>query len=121
MTATGSSGLAERRCVPCRGGTEPLRGQPLEALLDELGGGWRAVDEHHLAKEFRFRDFAGALAFANQIGALAEEQSHHPDLHLAWGKLGITIWTHKIDGLTESDFVFAAKIDHLFSTRSGSD
>jgi len=115
MTTPESSGLAARRCVPCRGGTKPVRGQPLAALLGELGGGWRVVDEHHLEKEFRFRDFAGALAFANQIGALAEEQSHHPDLHLAWGRLGVTVWTHKIDGLTESDFVFAAKIDRLFA------
>ena len=120
MTTPGSSGLAARRCVPCRGGTPPLRGEPLAALLRELGGGWRALDEHHLEKEFRFRDFAGALAFANRIGALAEEQSHHPDLHLAWGRLGVSIWTHKIDGLTESDFVFAAKIDRLFAEPGGS-
>jgi 4a-hydroxytetrahydrobiopterin dehydratase len=114
MTTAAPGGLAARRCIPCRGGTQPLRGAPLAALLAELGGGWRAVDEHHLEKQFRFRDFAGALAFAGRIGALAEEQSHHPDLHLAWGKLGVEIWTHKIDGLTESDFVFAAKIDRLF-------
>ena len=117
MTTPESNPLAARRCVPCRRGKPPLRGQPLAALLGELGGGWRAVDEHHLEKEFRFRDFAGALDFANQIGALAEEQSHHPDLHLAWGRLGVTLWTHRIDGLTESDFVFAAKIDRLFSSR----
>lgn len=120
MATPGSSGLAARRCVPCRGGTPPLRGEPLAALLRELGGSWRAVDEHHLEKEFRFRDFAGALAFANRIGALADEQSHHPDLHLAWGKLGVSIWTHVIDGLTESDFVLAAKIDQLMETRSES-
>ena len=89
MATPGSSGLAARRCVPCRGGTPPLRGEPLAVLLDELGGGWRAVDEHHLEKEFRFRDFAGALAFANQTGALAEEQSHHPDLKIGWGRLGV--------------------------------
>ena len=75
MTTPGSRELAARRCVPCRGGTEPLRGAALAALLAQLGGGWRVVDEHHLEKEFRFRDFAGALAFANEIGALAEEQS----------------------------------------------
>jgi 4a-hydroxytetrahydrobiopterin dehydratase len=120
MATPGSSGLAARRCVPCRGGTPPLRGEPLAALLRELGGGWRAEGEHHLEKEFRFRDFAGALAFANRIGALADEQSHHPDLHLAWGKLGVSIWTHTIDGLTESDFVLAAKIDQLMETRSES-
>jgi len=115
-----ASALVSRRCSACRSGTPPLRGEPLARLLAELGGGWRVVDGHHLEKEFRFRDFAGALAFANQIGALAEEQSHHPDLHLAWGRLGVTVWTHKIDGLTESDFVFAAKLDQLFAARSGS-
>jgi 4a-hydroxytetrahydrobiopterin dehydratase len=116
MTTPGSGELAARHCVPCRGGTQPLRGEALAGLLSQLGGGWRAVDEHHLEKQYRFRDFAGALAFANEIGALAEEQSHHPDLLVAWGKLGVTIWTHKIDGLTESDFVFAAKIDQRFAS-----
>jgi 4a-hydroxytetrahydrobiopterin dehydratase len=111
---SGGAALAARRCVPCRGGTPPLRGAGLSALLLELGGGWRVIDEHHLEKQFRFRDFAGALAFANRIGALADEQSHHPDLHVAWGRLGVTLHTHVIDGLTESDFVLAAKIDRLF-------
>ena len=117
MTTPGSGELAAKRCVPCRGGTEPLRGAALAALLAQLGGGWQVIDEHHLEKQFRFRDFAGALAFANEIGALADEQNHHPDLHVAWGRLGVTIWTHTIDGLTESDFVFAAKVDQRFSAR----
>jgi 4a-hydroxytetrahydrobiopterin dehydratase len=112
MTPAGDE-LAARRCVPCRGGTQPLRGAALAELLAQLGGGWRAVDEHHLEKQFRFRDFAGALAFANRIGALADEQSHHPDLHVAWGRLVVKIWTHVIDGLSENDFVFAAKVDRL--------
>ena len=108
-----ASRLAARRCVPCRGDTPPLRGDALAKLLAELGGGWRAVDEHHLEKEYRFKDFADALAFVNRVGALAEEQQHHPDLVLTWGKVRVAIWTHKIDGLTESDFVFAAKTDAL--------
>ena len=118
MTTPGSAELAAKRCVPCRGGTPPLRGAELVALLARLGGGWRAIDEHHLEKEFRFRDFAGALAFANAIGALADEQNHHPDLHLSWGRLGVTIWTHTINGLAESDFVFAAKVDRLFAEQA---
>jgi 4a-hydroxytetrahydrobiopterin dehydratase len=105
--------LASKRCVPCRGGVPPLAGAELEALLGELGGGWQVVDGHHLRKEFRRKDFVDALAFVNRIGALAEEQAHHPDLHLAWGRVVVEIWTHKIDGLTESDFVFAAKTDRL--------
>jgi len=110
------SELARKRCVPCRGGVPPLRGAALTDLLDQLGGpasGWRVVDEHHLEKEYRFSNFADALAYVNRVGAMAEEQQHHPDLFLAWGKLRVAIWTHKIDGLTESDFVFAAKCDAL--------
>jgi 4a-hydroxytetrahydrobiopterin dehydratase len=104
--------LASRSCVPCRGGVPPLRGQELEALRRELPT-WDVLAEHHLEKTFRFPDFRSALEFTNRVGALAEEQGHHPDLHLAWGKVTVTIWTHKIDGLTESDFVLAAKIDRL--------
>ncbi len=117
MTTPGSGELAAKRCVPCRGGTQPLRGAAPAALLAQLAGGWCAIGEHHLEKQFRFRDFAGALRFANAIGALADEQNHHPDLLVAWGKLGVTIWTHKIDGLTESDFVFAAKLDQRFAAQ----
>jgi 4a-hydroxytetrahydrobiopterin dehydratase len=105
--------LSREKCVPCRGGVPPLKGSDLAAMLSELGSDWRVIDQHHLEKEFRFRNFAEALAFTNKIGALAEEQGHHPDILLAWGKVGVKIWTHKIDGLTRSDFVLAAKIDRL--------
>lgn len=106
------SSLAAKMCVPCRGGVPPLAGPEIERLLAELGpNGWRAADSHHLDKEYSFPDFAQALAFVNRVGAIAEEQGHHPDLYLTWGKVRITIWTHKIDGLTESDFVLAAKCD----------
>ena len=105
--------LAERKCVPCRGGVPPVKGDELARLSRELGGGWQVVGEHHLEKEFRWKDFREALAFTNRVGELAEEQNHHPDIHLAWGKVKVTIWTHKIDGLTESDFIFAAKVDRL--------
>ncbi|HEU5162498.1 MAG TPA: 4a-hydroxytetrahydrobiopterin dehydratase [Thermoanaerobaculia bacterium] len=98
-------------CVPCRGGVPPMTEPDITRYLQRLGGGWEVADGHHLRKEFRFRDFAGALAFTNRIGAIAEEQGHHPDIELAWGRVAVTIWTHKIDGLTESDFVLAAKID----------
>lgn len=106
--------LAAQQCVPCRGGVPALAGAELEALLARLGpNGWVAAGGHHLVKTFPFPDFAQALAFVNRVGELAEEQGHHPDLHLAWGKVRVEIWTHKIDGLTESDFVLAAKIDRL--------
>jgi 4a-hydroxytetrahydrobiopterin dehydratase len=103
--------LASKQCVPCRGGVPPLKGTELEALLREVGNGWRVIDEHHLEKEYRFKNFREALAFTVRIGDLAEAQNHHPDIFLAWGRVRLMVWTHKIDGLTESDFVFAAKAD----------
>ena len=105
--------LAEKQCVPCRGGVPPLRGAELERLRSQLHEDWRVVEEHHLERAFRFPDFRQALDFTTRVGELAEEQDHHPDLHLSWGKVVVQIWTHKIGGLTESDFVFAAKTDRL--------
>jgi 4a-hydroxytetrahydrobiopterin dehydratase len=105
--------LADRSCVPCRGGVPPLGATEIEPLLAELDG-WTVSDGHHLERVYRLPDFAAALALVNRIGAIAEEQNHHPDLDLAWGRVGVKIWTHKIDGLTESDFVFAAKCDRAY-------
>jgi len=104
------AGLADRQCVPCKGGIPPLTEQQIAPLLAQIDD-WRVVDTHHLEKEYKLKNFAEALALVNRIGAIAEEQNHHPDLFLAWGRVGIKIWTHKINGLTESDFVFAAKCD----------
>lgn len=105
------SELAAKTCVPCRGAVPPLKGAAIDELLKKLGGGWRVVNEHHLEKDYKFKNFAEALAFTNRVGQIAESQGHHPDIYLAWGKVGLKIWTHKIDGLTESDFVLAAKAD----------
>lgn len=107
------SPLADKQCVPCRGGVPPLDGAERNRLLTELGSDWQVQDDHHLYKEFRFEDFQTALDFTNRVGAVAEEQGHHPDIFLSWGKVGIKIWTHAIDGLTESDFIFAAKADAI--------
>jgi len=112
-----SSELAALSCIPCRGGVPPLKGAELEALSQKLGGGWRVVQEHHLEKAYAFKDFKEALAFTNAVGEIAEREGHHPDIYLAWGKVGLSIWTHKIDGLTESDFVLAAKADQAFERR----
>jgi 4a-hydroxytetrahydrobiopterin dehydratase len=108
------SDLASRDCVPCKGGVAPLRGTELEALRGQVDPGWQVVGEHHLERELRFANFREALAYVNRVGEMAEAQNHHPDLLLAWGRVRVTIWTHKIDGLTESDFVFAAKCDRLY-------
>lgn len=104
--------LAQKTCVPCRGGVPPMSGRELASYLDQVSG-WTVIGEHHLQKEFKFPNFVKALAFVNRVGAVAEEQGHHPDIYLAWGKAEIKLWTHKIDGLTESDFIMAAKIDKL--------
>lgn len=105
-------GLADKHCVPCRGGVPPLAGAELDGLKAQLAG-WEVVREHHLEKTYTFPDFQKALVFVNRAGAIAEQEGHHPDLHLSWGKVGVEIWTHKIDGLTESDFILAAKIDQI--------
>ncbi|SPE51085.1 putative pterin-4-alpha-carbinolamine dehydratase [Verrucomicrobia bacterium] len=105
--------LVEKECVPCKGGTPALKGEDLKKLAQQLGGGWKVINEHHLEKDYKFSDFRQALDFTNKVGELAEAQGHHPDIFLAWGKVRLTFWTHKIDGLTESDFVMAAKADRL--------
>lgn len=107
------SELAQKECVPCKGGVPPLKGKELKDFQAKLGNDWKVVDEHHLEKEYKFKNFREALEFTNKVGALAEKHNHHPDIFLTWGKVKITIWTHKIDGLSESDFVMAAKIEEL--------
>jgi 4a-hydroxytetrahydrobiopterin dehydratase len=106
------SDLASRNCVPCRGGVPPLAGKELESLARQVPE-WHIVNGHHITRTFKFPDFRQALAFVNKVGELAEQQGHHPDIFLAWGKAEVTTWTHAIDGLTESDFILAAKIDRL--------
>ena len=103
--------LAKKNCVPCKGGVPPLKGTQLDDLLDKLKNDWKIINEHHLEKEYSFKNFKEALDFTVKVGELAEKQGHHPDIFLAWGKVKLTIWTHKIDGVTESDFIFAAKAD----------
>ncbi|MBV9438425.1 MAG: 4a-hydroxytetrahydrobiopterin dehydratase [Candidatus Eremiobacteraeota bacterium] len=115
--------LAERTCIPCRGGVPPLTREQLAPLVAQIDPGWEVREVPHerrgsvmmLQREFGFPDFRAALAFAVRVGAIAEEQHHHPDLHVAWGKVGLDIWTHKIGGLTESDVVFAAKCDRAYA------
>jgi 4a-hydroxytetrahydrobiopterin dehydratase len=104
--------LASRECVPCQGGVPPLGKKEIKNLIKELNG-WEVVEGHHLRKSFEFENFSESLSFVNHIGRLAEEQGHHPDIFFGWGHAEVSIWTHKIDGLTESDFILAAKIDAL--------
>jgi len=105
--------LSNKKCVPCHGGIPPLKGKELAAIHREIGIEWEVVNEHHIHKEFIFDDFVEALAFTNKLGAIAEQEGHHPDILLSYGKVIVTIWTHKIDGLSESDFILAAKCDQI--------
>ncbi|MCF7837758.1 MAG: 4a-hydroxytetrahydrobiopterin dehydratase [Candidatus Marinimicrobia bacterium] len=108
-----STQLAEKTCTACQGDEAPLKGEALDALRAQLGADWRVINEHHLEKTYPFDDFRQALDFTNRVGALAEEQGHHPDVYLSYGEVRLQIWTHKIKGLTESDFIFAAKADEV--------
>ena len=116
MSTTGSN-RADKTCVPCRGGVPPLAGEALRKFTDQLPD-WKVTDGHHISKTFLFPDFVQALAFVNRVGAIAEEQGHHPDLMLTWGKVEVKTYTHKIDGLTESDFILAAKIERAFGQKA---
>jgi len=114
MAESEQSKLADRHCVPCRGGVPPLKGADLEPFAKQVPQ-WSVVAEHHLLRSFTFPDFQEALAFVNRVGEVAEQEGHHPDICFTWGKADVTIFTHKIKGLTESDFVLAAKIDRMES------
>ncbi len=116
MGGRGVDALADRQCVPCRGGVPSLHGPELRQFSGQLPN-WKVIEEHHIAKSFLFPDFRQALDFVNRVGEMAEEQGHHPDLTLSWGKVDVVIFTHKIRGLSESDFVLAAKIDRLHFQR----
>jgi len=105
--------LSQKSCIPCRGGIPPLKGESLTKLYQQLGENWRIIDEHHLEKEYLFKNFQEALAFTNKISEIAEKEKHHPDIFLSYGKVKIQLWTHKINGLSESDFILAAKYDNL--------
>ncbi len=104
--------LSKKECVPCKGGVPPLKGEELKKLGEQVIG-WNVVEEHHITRTYMFSNFVKALAFVNRVGDVAEEQGHHPDIFLTWGKVRIVMCTHKIDGLTESDFILAAKIDEI--------
>jgi len=105
--------LSTKHCIPCQGGIPPLKGDDLFPFFTLLSKGWQIIDEHHLEKEYLFRDFKEALAFTVKVGEIAELEGHHPDIVLSYGKVVVRIWTHKINGLAESDFILAAKCDTL--------
>jgi 4a-hydroxytetrahydrobiopterin dehydratase len=104
--------LADQQCVPCKGGTPPLSEEEYGPLLDQLRG-WEVLGGTKLRKGYKFRNFVDAVDFVNDIAEVAEAAGHHPDLFVAWGKVDVDLWTHKIGGLSSSDFIMAAKIDRV--------
>ncbi|DAC67047.1 MAG: pterin-4-alpha-carbinolamine dehydratase [Euryarchaeota archaeon] len=107
------SDLANRECIPCKGGIPPMTAQEAEGMKSEVNSDWDVIDGHHLERVWTFSDFESALDFVNAAGAICEQQGHHADFELGWGRVKALIWTHKIDGLTESDFILAAKFDEI--------
>ncbi len=105
--------LADEPCEACTSEDEPLTESEYADYLDELGEAWEVVDDHHLEGTYAFADFRDALEFTYEIGELAEDEWHHPDIHLQWGEVGVEMWTHKIDGLHKADFVMAARMDRI--------
>jgi len=108
-----TTALLNKKCGACNRETPILKGHALKQLIQELAPGWKVVNEHYLEKGFSFPDFRKALDFVNRVGDVAESENHHPDIFLAWGKVGLKIWTHAIDGLSENDFILAAKVDQM--------
>jgi 4a-hydroxytetrahydrobiopterin dehydratase len=108
--------LADNKCIPCRGGVPPLSSEVAQALLQQLGEGWGLNSDEHLERVYSFGNFNDAMTLANAVAKIADDENHHPDLYVAWGKCSVEIWTHKISGLTESDFYFAAKVDRAAAT-----
>ena len=109
------SNLADRTCASCAGAAASLQSETLARLAGELGGAWQVVGATRLEKEYLFKNFREALAFTNRVGAVAERENHHPDIELGWGRVKLVIWTHRLGGLTEADFVLAAKADREFT------
>ena len=108
-----TGGLEGKKCIPCEGGVPPLSEKESNNLLDKINDGWQLIDNHHIERTWKFSDFQNALNFVNMAGVICEEENHHADFEIGWGRAKALIWTHKIDGLTESDFILAAKLDSL--------
>lgn len=107
------SDITSKKCVPCSVGATPLNADDIKGFLNNLNEDWKVKDNTQIERTFKFKDFKEALEFTNKVGAIAEAEGHHPDLSLTWGKVIVTLWTHKIKGLHENDFIMAAKIDSL--------
>ena len=103
--------LSQKKCQPCEGGTEPLNTEEANILLEQIPS-W-AIKSGHVFNKFKFKDFKEAMDFVNKVADIAEQEGHHPDIKISWNKVDIELWTHAIDGLSENDFILAAKIDGI--------
>ncbi|OGY99319.1 MAG: hypothetical protein A2945_05130 [Candidatus Liptonbacteria bacterium RIFCSPLOWO2_01_FULL_52_25] len=104
--------LTQKHCVPCEGGTPPLSAKEVEKYHTSVPD-WKVLDSRKITKEFKFKDFKGAMVFVNKIAEIAEAEGHHPDLIISYNRVRIELWTHAVAGLSENDFILAAKIDAL--------
>ena len=105
--------LTSRKCTPCQAGAPKLKANEIKSYLKKIKKGWKVIKNHHIEKEFKFKDFKEALNFTNKVGKIAEKEGHHPDIHLSWGRVKVITYTHKINGLHENDFILASKIDKI--------
>ncbi len=117
MTQSGAqpTGLTTKRCVPCEAGTPPLSRTEIEKYLSQVGAGWALEEDKLLTKQFTFRDFVATMKFVNRVADIAEAEGHHPDIHICYNKVKFDLWTHAIKGLSENDFILAAKIEQAAS------
>ncbi len=110
------TGLSTKRCVPCQAGTPPLARADIEKYLSQIGAGWTLEGEKILSKQFKFRDLVEAMKFVGAVAGIAEAEGHHPDIHISYNKVRFDLWTHAIGGLSENDFILAAKIEQADSS-----
>ena len=106
--------LTQKKCVPCEGGVLPIKGPAIEHYMQKLSSSWAVEDELKISREFTFPDFVETMAFVNKVADLAEDEGHHPDIHVHYGKAVVDLWTHAINGLSENDFIVAAKVDEIY-------
>jgi len=111
--------LKDKKCKPCEGEANPLTPEEITPYRNKIHKDWKVLDDHHLERKFEFDNFVNALAFTNKLGEIAEEEGHHPNIFLTWGEVGVKLWTHEVDGLTENDFISAAKYDEAWGKAEG--
>ena len=105
--------LTQKKCVPCEGGVDPLKGEKINEYLKAVSSEWKVMDEKSIRRQFKFKDFKKALEFVNKVGKLAEDQGHHPDIFINYSRVTLDLSTHAIGGLSKNDFILAAKIEQL--------